>query len=89
MRDAFLTSTYEQMVESALSPTYWLLYDASCAEDAFLVGKLYSANSRHLLRKVKVLCLVTASQKDRKAFFEALTRKQVVSLYWIIDVRFW
>ena len=70
MRDAFLTSTYEEMVESALSPSYWLLYDTSCT-DASLVGKLYDAKNHQLLRKVMVSCSGD-SITDRKALFEAL-----------------
>jgi hypothetical protein len=72
MRDAFLTPKYEQMVESALSPAYWLLYDASCADESSLVGKVYDPNSQQLLRKVTVPCSGD-SITDRKAFFEALT----------------
>ena len=70
MRDDFLTSTYEDMVESALSPSYWLLYDASCT-DASLVGKLYDANNHQLLRKVTIPCSGD-SITDRKALFEVL-----------------
>jgi len=72
MRDAFLTPKYEQMVESALSPAYWLLYDVRCAEDASLVGKVYDANSQQLLRRVTVPCS-GESITDRRALFEALT----------------
>ena len=50
----------------------WLLYDASCANDTSLVGKLYDANSQQFLRKVTVPCS-DDSITDRKALFEALT----------------
>ena len=74
VRDSFLHKTYIDSVNTALSPTYWLLYDAECLDNKPITGKLYDVQTQTLLRRVQVPCTFD-EMLDRKALLDTLMKE--------------